>query len=149
MNFHFIRTRGVLFFLILPFYSFCQESIDGEFIFKTQLFLEKACITNTSGFKSKDKSLFTFFTENIKLKVDTLPSVGFPSGFIFLSLSPKNALNENAGIIYNDNITKTDSAVFLFIGSNCNNYVLCLNKYSGKSFRLKGFEGNYFFNLFD
>ena len=52
------------------------------------------------------------------------------------------------GIISNDTIIKSDSSFFLFIADNCSDYILAVNKSSGKSYRLKGFSGNDFFNLF-
>lgn len=133
----------ILILLITSFYQgLCQKKVDGEFIFKTQLFLEKTNVTNTKGFETKDKNLLLFFDRNIKLKLDTLQSYGFSDGYIFLSLPMKN------GVMYNDTIIKSDSSFFLFIADNCSEYILVINKSNGKSYRLKGFSGNDFFNLF-
>lgn len=138
-----IMRISILILLLTFFYQgLCQKKVDGEFIFKTQLFLEKANVTNTKYFETKDKSLLLFFERNIKLKLDTLQSYGFSNNYVFLILPMKN------GVMYNDTIIKSDSSFFLFIGDNCSDYILAINKSNGKSYRLKGFNGNDFFNLF-
>lgn len=137
-----MRTIIVIVFLFLQVHGACQKSIDGDFIFKANLFLEKVNIINVKGFEQKNQDLLLFFNKNIILKLDPLQSIGFSDNYYFLSLSLKN------GVKYNDTIIKTDSSFFLFIENDCVDYVLAINKYSGKSYRLKGFSGNDFFNLF-
>jgi hypothetical protein len=137
-----MRTTILILFITFFYQGLCQKKVDGEFIFKTQLFLEKANVTNTKAFETKDKGLLLFFDRNVKLKLDTLQSYGFSDDYVFLSLPMKN------GIMYNDTIIKSDSSFFLFIADNCSDYVLAVSKSNGKSFRLKGFSGNDFFTLF-
>lgn len=137
-----MRLFIAILFLLLRFQGICQKGVDGDFIFKMQLFLEKANVVNIKGFEQKDQKLLSFFSNNIKLRLDTLQSYGFSGNYIFLGLSMKN------GVMYNDTIMKSDSSFLLFIENDCSNYVLAVNKYSGKSYRLKGFNGNDFFNLF-
>jgi hypothetical protein len=137
-----MRIVIILVFLLSQMKSIGQQSTDGEFIFKTQLFLEKANVVNVRGFDTKGKDLLLFFSQKVKFKLDTLQSYGFAGTYYFLSLSIKE------GIKYNDTIIKSDSSFFLFIENGCANYILAVNKYNGKSYRLKGFNGNDFYNLF-
>jgi hypothetical protein len=52
----------------------------------------------------------------------------------------------DGSIIINKDI-KGDSASYFFIPNNCDVYVLCINKSTGMSYRLKGFRGNDFFSF--
>lgn len=137
-----MRTTILILFITFFYQGLCQKKIDGEFIFKTQLFLEKTNVTNTIGFETKDKGLLLFFDRNVKLKLDTLQAYGFSDDYVFLRLPVKN------GIMYNDTAIKSDSSFFLLIADNCSDYILAINKSNGKSYCLKGFSGNDFFNLF-
>lgn len=137
-----MRGTYLVAFLLINLQGFSQRKIDGEFIFKAQLFLEKTAVINAKGFETKGRDLFSYFDDNIKLKPDTLQSVGFNGGYIFLSLPVRN------GIIFNEKAIRSDSAFFLLIPDNCINYILCINRFNGKSYRLKGFSGNDLFNLF-
>ena len=139
-----MRTATVIWIMLVFFqlHGNCQISTDAEFIFKTQLFLEKANVANAKGFESKDMELFIFFSRNINLRLDTLQSFGFSGNYFFFSLSMKK------GVTYNGTTLKSDSSFLLFIGNDCSDYILAINKYTGKSYRLKGFGGNDFINLF-
>ena len=128
--------------MLLQFVGICQQNTDGEFIFKTHLFLEKPNVVGIKGFDIKGTDLLSFFNRNIGLTFDTLQSFGFAGDYYFLSLSPKE------GIKYNEAIMKSDSSFLLFVESACTNYVLAINRHNGRSYRLHGFRGNDFFSLF-
>jgi len=136
-----MRVLIILFSVSIFLSSKAQTTVDGSFIFKTHLFLEKVNVVNIKG-GAKGGELFSFFIKNINLQLDTLHSIGFHENFLFLSLSPSN------GVSYNYSNLKSDSSFFLFIDHDCSNYVLVVNKSNGMSYRLKGFRGNDFISLY-
>jgi hypothetical protein len=134
-----------------------QQNIDGNFLFKMWFFVEKRNVDTTSmnnnlsnkQFTSKDHSLFDFFEKNISLCLDTLKSGGLES-FVFLSASVSKSIKfYDSSMIKMDERTKSDLAWYLLIGSNCDKYVVGINKFTGVSYRLSGFDGNDFFAFLD
>ena len=130
--------------------SYAQQNTDGKFIFKTWLFIEH--INNQSRFDTaypvKDFNLFSQIIYNTDLKLDTLRSIRFPNCYTFLRLilSVNNSNSFYKPIIY----TKEKGIKEYFrisASSSCQQYVLCVNRLSGKSFRIQGFDGNDFFSL--
>jgi hypothetical protein len=65
--------------------AFCQQSTDGEFLFKMWFFIEH--VNNHSrtekDFPVKDSALFSLFDSVVDLKLDTLKSKGFDSIIVF------------------------------------------------------------------
>lgn len=137
-----MRNVFIVFFMFLFLNGYSQKSTDGEFMFKVQLFLEKANVLNVNGYDIKGEGLMSYFVDNITLKFDTLQSFGFTGAYVFLSLSLKS------GLKLKDANLKSDSSLFLFVENDCTNYVLAVNQTNGKTYRLKGFSGNDFFSLY-
>jgi len=136
-----------------------QQKTDASFLFKMWFFIEKGNV-DTSSIKiswikkdlaAKNSSYFRFFDENLKLNLDTLKSDGFEDNFIFLSLDMRkksiehfDSANKTLG-----QETKSELAWYLLISSNCNRYVIGINRSSGVSYRLSGFDENDFLNFLD
>jgi hypothetical protein len=126
-----------------------QKSTDTKFIFKTWLFLEQ---NNTSSryatqYPIKDSSLFNLFQSGLDIKFDTLKTKGFSDNYIFLSIPTVGGRSD----IKNKVITYTTPKLVEYINipvDNCEAYVLCINKFKGTSYRMKGFTGNDFLSLF-
>lgn len=99
-----------------------------------------------NDFPVKDSSLFYLYESTINLKLDTLNSKGFPSDYLFLSVVPlkDNKVINDSALTYN----RTNHLSYLSIPiNNCEGYILCINKSSGRSFRIQGFYGNDFLTL--
>jgi hypothetical protein len=137
-----MRIPIAILFLLIIKVTYSQEKIDGEFVFKTQLFLEKKVVKGVSGFEGKSRHHLSFFLDKVDLTLDTLSSKGFDDRYLFLRLSTTGGIN------YKNDAIRSDSSFALLIESGCDEYVLALNKFNGKSYRLKGFQGNDFFSLF-
>lgn len=130
--------------------SFSQQSVDGEFLFKTWFFLEKVNESNSyTKYHSKDSSLFEFFLKEVDLKIDTLVTSGFHIDYLFLSVCQfynDSLVNKNA-IVYKGESQKNG---YLYTGipiNHCEGYTLAINRVTGRSYRLKGFRGNDFLTL--
>jgi len=127
---------------------FSQDSTDGKFIFKMWFYIEHVNqeLRTVKNFPVKDSSLFSLYNNFLDLNFDTLKCEGFNKNYIFLAVvSYKNdsLVKENA-IIYK----KSGNLSYLSIPINyCEGYVLCINKKSGRSYRLKGFIGNDFWDF--
>ena len=137
-----MRTLLVIFIMLLEYKASCQKGTDIDFTFKTTLFLEKANVSNSKGFEVKNFELLSFFNRYITLNLDTVKSYGFPVNYLFLRLATKSAIS------YDKAILKSDSSFLLFIEDGCSEYVLAINTFNGKSYRLKGFNANDFISLF-
>jgi hypothetical protein len=128
---------------------FAQANSDAKFIFKTWLFLEH---NNTKSrdatlFPVKDSSVFDLFQNGLELKFDTLKSAGFSKDYEFLLISFIDQMRQTKF----DAIRYTKKKLVEYLSTpvdNCNGYVLCINKSKGTSYRLMGFGGNDFLNLF-
>lgn len=131
------------FALSTQFKTYAQDSVDGVFAFKTWLFIEH--INQKNHFKSfcKDSNFFNLFHSVIKLRIDTLKANGITNDFVFLQVAPyiDNVAVNDSAIIYSK--TKHLSVLSIPI-NNCFGYVLCINKVTGKSYRLSGFDNNDF-----
>ncbi len=139
--------------IIFSFFAntiFAQHTTDGKFLFKMWLFLEhdNSLSKYSTTFPVKDSSVFNLFITKIDLKLDTLKSIGFPNKYIFLALTfnkAKGTETQESPVFYEK---KTSYLEYIDIPSFCSRYVLCINKLTGTSFRLQGFTGNDFNNLF-
>ena len=134
-------------FLLIQNIGYSQENTDGSYLFKIWLFIEKMNVVtlNSNSYPTKDSSLFNLFDKNIRILPDTIESKGFPDRYIFLSLGVKKTSvnNSNRG----SKIIRGDSASYFFFPNECDEYIICIDKVSGLSYRLKGFRGNDFFSL--
>lgn len=125
---------------------FSQSKTEVEDIFKMHLFLEKKNIyrSDLDNKISKNDSLYDSFKKSCSLKIDTLKietDVFFPSDgdFVFFSLSD---------VKYNEGLTYSESW-FLKIDLGYDiKYVIAINKLTGRSYRLSGFNTNDFLSFF-
>jgi len=129
-----------LFFLPMSTCLYAQNSSDSKYLFKMWLFLDHSNDHSREipSATAKDSVIFKLFDENIELKFDTLKANSFLKEYLFLSVNPKG------GIKYSPT---TNKLIYLSIPSDSSTYVLCVNKFQGTSFRLKGFSGNDLFSL--
>jgi hypothetical protein len=147
-----LYKKKIVFAVVTAFFcmsGFSQKNTDGNFLFKTWIYLEH--INDGSRynveFPVKDSAVFSLFVNNINLRLDTLKSDGFSDDYIFLAVNFKSqkerAEGKDSSLIY----SKTKFLQYIVIPTLCSRYVLCINKVTGFSYRIQGFSGNDFFNL--
>jgi len=145
-----IKKIILLFTFYCPLLIFAQRNVDGNFLFKTWLYIEHENDSSvySTDFPVKDAAVFSLFMDNISLKLDTLKTNGFPDSYIFLAINFKSPEERSKGtdssLRYD---RKTKFLNYIGVPALCNRYVLCVNKSTGLSYRLQGFTGNDFLNL--
>jgi hypothetical protein len=131
----------ILFFFTIRIYS--QDSIDVKSTFKMWLFLdmESVHLLHKKEAVVKNDSLYSLFKESRDYLFDTLASKDFKYfGYEFYSTMLSNS------ILLKDLKGDTGQYLGLFTGT-MDTYILCVNKKTGKSYRLSGFNGNDFLNF--
>ena len=140
--------RIIVFILLLVnvFLLKAQNNIDIDDIFKMQLFLDRKNIMHSSTFNiTKNDSLYKEFKESLTLEIDTLKNVNNLSVFI----DPFKYYKIDLRFLY-QKIPKSDSSVqslSLPLGMTTI-LIIAVNQNNGLTYRLKGFNGNDFFNYF-
>jgi len=143
-----IKKIFLLFFCALSFNNLnAQSKTDIESIFKMQLFLNRKNVQFRTMDSSivKNDSLYKVFEEVTNLKIDTLKlenkiTGDFEEEFQFFKLSIDEIRNNRKLI--------NDEFQYIGFGSGmCDFYILALNRKTGISYRLSGFDVNDFFGF--
>lgn len=138
----------VSFFCIFGFTTlYAQSTTSIEDIFKMQLFLNKknSIFREMDYSVSKNDSLYSVFKETVKIKMDTLKVSNHLKGqlneeYCFYKVSENN-------IEYIRKFNKDEHRYLLIdIMQNCY-FILGVNKQTGTSYRLAGFDNNDFLSF--
>ena len=120
---------------------------DFEFIFKSEIYFD---MKGSLEQGVKNDSSFILFDRIVDVTLNKIKSDGFSENFIFLSLDlydlKENRFLEN--IIYCKDYAYDEDKFVISINKYVERYILCINKSTGKSYRLYGFNGNDFFSFY-
>lgn len=81
-----MRALVILFSVSICLSSKAQSTVDGSFIFKTHLFLEKVNVINIKGFEAKGGGVVFFFHQEYQSSARYTSFNWFSWGFCFLIL---------------------------------------------------------------
>jgi hypothetical protein len=141
--------KASIIFILLFLYSlnlFSQSKTNSKDIFKMHLFLDKINISRSDLDKKivKNDSLYDIFKANVNLEIEELKLVSN----LFIPKNGDFKFYILKDVFYKDDITKDDLwFIKINLSLDCK-YVIAVNEYTGRNYRLSGFNNNDFFAFF-